>query len=137
MMPLPTWPFSARWPSSRTAPPGLPCPNSMRCWPFSTSRPTMPSSNDIWITGLGAQTGAGAGIAPLAAALEQRETLAVPDATLHQHWVARAPEPMIGRIARRLDRSGQLFMAAAREAWTSAGLDGAPLDPDRVAVIEG
>lgn len=97
----------------------------------------MRSSNDIWITGLGAQTGAGAGIAPLAAALERRETLAAPDGTLCDHWVARAPEPMIGRIAKRLDRSGQLFIAAAREAWASAGLAGVQLDPDRIAVIEG
>ena len=87
----------------------------------------MPTANDVWITGLGAHTAAGAGVAPLAMAIERRDILAA----------ACAPEPMIGRIAKRLDRSGQFFIAAAREAWTSAGLEGVQLDPDRLAIIEG
>jgi 3-oxoacyl-(acyl-carrier-protein) synthase len=97
----------------------------------------MPTANEVWITGLGAHTAAGAGVAPLALAIERRDILAAPASGLTDHWVACAPEPIIGRIARRLDRSGQFFIAAAREAWTGAGLDGVQLDPDRVAIIEG
>ena len=97
----------------------------------------MSSANEVWITGLGAHCAAGAGAAPLAVALERRDLLAAPVSWLHDHWGARAPEPRIGRIAKRLDRSGQFFIAAAREAWISAGLDGVRPDQDRVAVIEG
>src|ERR1700677_3981265 len=53
------------------------------------------------------------------------------------------PEDLMGRIeARRLDRSGQFAMLAAREAWADAGFvgsadqEGAP-SPERVAVVFG
>ena len=63
--------------------------------------------------------------------------LARPLATLGSHWVARAPDPVLDRVSRRLDRSSQFFLVAAREAWRHAGLDQSLLDPDRVAVIDG
>ena len=97
----------------------------------------MPANADIWITGLGAHTAAGAGIVALATALERGDSLAAPCGALADRWVARAPDPSIGRLARRLDRSGALFLAAAREAWTSAGLERTTLEPDRIAVIDG
>jgi 3-oxoacyl-[acyl-carrier-protein] synthase II len=45
------------------------------------------------------------------------------------------PGDVLDRVkARRLDRSGQLAMVAALEAWSDAGLADAELDPERVAV---
>ncbi|NJD11656.1 MAG: beta-ketoacyl-[acyl-carrier-protein] synthase family protein [Gemmatimonadetes bacterium] len=41
------------------------------------------------------------------------------------------------RTARRLDRFGQFSIASARLALQDAGLDGRPVDPDRVAVLMG
>jgi 3-oxoacyl-[acyl-carrier-protein] synthase II len=38
---------------------------------------------------------------------------------------------------RRLDRASTLFFTAGTEAWHDAGLDGAVLDPERCAIIEG
>ncbi|CAA9355146.1 MAG: 3-oxoacyl-[acyl-carrier-protein] synthase, KASII [uncultured Nocardioidaceae bacterium] len=49
--------------------------------------------------------------------------------------VAVEPTDVLDRVkARRLDRSSQLALVAALEAWTDAGLDDAELDPERVAV---
>jgi 3-oxoacyl-[acyl-carrier-protein] synthase II len=51
--------------------------------------------------------------------------------------VAVEPTDVLDRVkARRLDRSGQLAMVAALEAWKDAGLgeNGDPTDPERVAV---
>jgi 3-oxoacyl-[acyl-carrier-protein] synthase II len=44
---------------------------------------------------------------------------------------------MDARAARRLDRFGQFSIASARLALQDAGLEGHPLDPDRVAVLMG
>ncbi|MGW6144435.1 beta-ketoacyl-[acyl-carrier-protein] synthase family protein [Streptomyces sp. NPDC055140] len=47
-------------------------------------------------------------------------------------------EAAIGHVrARRLDRSQQLAVLAAREAWADAGLGDAGVDPERVAVAVG
>ncbi|MGP3777126.1 beta-ketoacyl-[acyl-carrier-protein] synthase family protein (plasmid) [Streptomyces sp. SDT5-1] len=47
-------------------------------------------------------------------------------------------ENTIGRVAaRRLDRSQQLAVLAAREAWTDAQLDTANVAPERIAVAVG
>ncbi len=65
---------------------------------------------------------------------------------LTDEWAEDLPVKIAGRIAvepgdvlervkaRRWDRSTQLAMVAAMEAWTHAGLDGAELDGDRVGV---
>ena len=97
----------------------------------------MRAANEVWITGLGAHTAAGAGAAALGEGLLRASSLALPAPEFGDHWVARAPDPELGRSARRLDRSSQFFLAAAREAWRHAGLDCAPLDPDRIAVLDG
>ncbi|MEO8478033.1 MAG: beta-ketoacyl synthase N-terminal-like domain-containing protein [Gemmatimonadota bacterium] len=97
----------------------------------------MPTSAEVWITGLGAHTAAGVGAAALRAALTQRTPPASADSILGGQWVARAPDPMVDRATGRLDRSGQFFVVAAREAWQHADLARATLDPDRIAVIEG
>src|SRR5690348_1288710 len=45
------------------------------------------------------------------------------------------PTEVLERVkARRLDRTSQLAMVAAREAWADAGLDGADLDKERLGV---
>ncbi|MGH7582231.1 MAG: beta-ketoacyl-[acyl-carrier-protein] synthase family protein [Gemmatimonadales bacterium] len=92
---------------------------------------------DVWITGIGAHTAAGPGAASLREALSGCASRAAPAADLGGHWVARAPDPQVGRLDRRLDRSSQFFLVAAREAWRNAGLDRTPIDPDRIAVIDG
>ncbi len=65
---------------------------------------------------------------------------------LTDEWAEDLPVKIAGRIAvepgevlervkaRRWDRSTQLAMVAAMEAWTHAGLDGVELDGDRVGV---
>lgn len=45
------------------------------------------------------------------------------------------PSDVLDRVkARRLDRSSQLAMVAAMEAWADAGLDGDAVDPERLGV---
>jgi 3-oxoacyl-[acyl-carrier-protein] synthase II len=97
----------------------------------------MPDRAEIWITGLGAHTAAGAGVAAVAAALARGEPLAQPGEETAGHWVARAPDADVGRIARRLDRSSIFFLAAAREAWSNAGLDRVTGAAERIGVLEG
>ncbi|MCW2797425.1 beta-ketoacyl synthase N-terminal-like domain-containing protein, partial [Nocardioides sp.] len=49
--------------------------------------------------------------------------------------VAVEPTEVLERVkARRLDRSSQLAMVAAMEAWRDAGLEGADIDGDRLGV---
>ncbi len=49
--------------------------------------------------------------------------------------VAVDPTDVLDRVkARRLDRSGQLALVAAIQAWADAGLDTTETDPERVAV---
>jgi 3-oxoacyl-[acyl-carrier-protein] synthase II len=50
--------------------------------------------------------------------------------------VAVEPDEMLPRVqARRLDRSGQFAVIAAKEAWSDAGLDGEQVDGDRLGVV--
>jgi 3-oxoacyl-[acyl-carrier-protein] synthase II len=50
--------------------------------------------------------------------------------------VAVEPDEMLPRVqARRLDRSGQFAVIAAKEAWSDAGLDGEDVDGDRLGVV--
>jgi len=65
---------------------------------------------------------------------------------LTEDWAEDLPVKIAGRVAveptevlervkaRRLDRSSQLAMVAAMEAWKDAGLEGAELDHDRLGV---
>jgi 3-oxoacyl-[acyl-carrier-protein] synthase II len=49
--------------------------------------------------------------------------------------VAVDPSEVLDRVrARRMDRSGQLAMVAAEEAWADSGLADAGVDPERLAV---
>ncbi len=97
----------------------------------------------VLVTGLGATTPVGGDVADTWSALLAGDSGV---ARLEHPWVEALPthigapvlvEPseVLDRVkARRLDRSGQLAMVAALEAWSDSGLDQADLDPERVAV---
>ena len=102
-----------------------------------TTRPT------IVVTGLGATTPIGGDIASTwDGLLTGRSGVRV----LEQDWAAELPvriaapaavDPLevLDRVeARTLDRSQQLALVAAREAWADSGLEGG-VDPERLAVV--
>ena len=91
---------------------------------------------EVWITGMGAVTGSGLGTAPLADALRVGRS-AVRRQASGPEWAAPVMMPETGREAKRLDRSAQLFLAAAQEAWAEAGLQGDRFDPFRIGLFEG
>jgi 3-oxoacyl-[acyl-carrier-protein] synthase II len=93
-------------------------------------------SGQVWITGIGAVTGAGPGCAALRALLGDARSAVRPDEMLGGRPVARCAPPARDRASRRLDRGAALFRAACIEAWEDAGLDGRP-SPARAGLIEG
>ena len=110
----------------------------------------MTAGTDVVITGLGATTPIGGDVATFwAGLLEGRSGIE----KLTEEWAADLPVRIAGRMAadpsevlpkvqaRRLDRSEQAALVAAREAWADAGFEGksadAGLDPTRVAVVIG
>src|SRR3989442_56638 len=98
------------------------------------------SGRVVWVTGLGAVTGAGVGAAPLLDALRAGRSCGRPLPEREGLPAARAPDPPRDRRARHLERSAALFLAAAQEAWRDAGLgdDGAAVsDAARYGGIEG
>lgn len=105
------------------------------------------SSTRVVVTGLGATSPVGGDVSSTwEALLAGRSGVR----RLTEEWAEGLPVRIAGRAAveptdvldrvraRRLDRSSQLAMVAAQEAWTDAGLDGAVgaggLDGDRVGV---
>lgn len=92
---------------------------------------------DVWVTGYGAVTAAGPTSRDLMNAMLEGRSAVQSHADLACVPAGRVlciPEyPM----ARRLERTGSLLVAAAEEAWRGAGLGGASLDPERVTLIEG
>ena len=105
------------------------------------------SSTRVVVTGLGATSPVGGDVpSTWEALLAGRSGIRA----LTEEWAADLPVRIAGRAAveptevlervqaRRLDRSSQLAMVAAMQAWTDAGLDGAVgeggLDGDRVGV---
>jgi 3-oxoacyl-[acyl-carrier-protein] synthase II len=101
------------------------------------------SSTQVVVTGLGATSPVGGDVATTwEALLAGRSGVGV----LEHEWaedlgtriaaeVAVEPLETLDRVkARRLDRSGQLALVAALEAWADAGLEGAEVDPERLAV---
>jgi 3-oxoacyl-[acyl-carrier-protein] synthase II len=107
-------------------------------------------TEDVVVTGLGATTPLGGDVATFWAGLLEGRSGVV---ALTQEWAADLPvriaAPMavdptevLSRVqARRLDRSEQAAIVAAREAWADAGFEGnareAGLEPTRVAVVIG
>ncbi|HEX6231853.1 MAG TPA: beta-ketoacyl-ACP synthase II [Jiangellaceae bacterium] len=97
----------------------------------------------VVITGLGATTPVGGDVASTwESFLAGRSGVT----RLAEDWATDLPVKIAGRIAvepsevlprvqaRRLDRSAQFAVIAAREAWSDAGLDGADVDGDRLGV---
>ena len=108
------------------------------------------ANDDVVVTGLGATTPLGGDVETFWSGLLEGRSGVV---SLDQDWAADLPvriaAPMavdptevLPRVqARRLDRSEQAAIVAARQAWADAGLEGRAedngLDPTRVAVVIG
>ncbi|WP_329499288.1 beta-ketoacyl-[acyl-carrier-protein] synthase family protein [Kitasatospora herbaricolor] len=103
------------------------------------------SRHEVAVTGLGLVTPAGIGAGPTWAHFLSGAPTAAPDpdlAGLEVDFSCRVGEldaagRLGGRLARRLDRFGQMAVIAAREAVADAGLDPAAWDGPRVAVVLG
>ena len=110
----------------------------------------MTSADEVVVTGLGVTTPLGGDVPSFwSALLEGRSGIVA----LTEEWAADLPVRIAGRMAvdpaeqlprvqaRRLDRSEQAALVAAKEAWADAGFEGkaadAGLDPTRVAVVVG
>jgi 3-oxoacyl-[acyl-carrier-protein] synthase II len=104
------------------------------------------SKKTVVVTGLGATSPLGGEVATTWASLlagrSGVRTLTEPWAEeLPVHIAARVavePSVVMPRVeARRLDRTGQLALIAAREAWQDAGGDAVGADPERIGVVVG
>lgn len=95
------------------------------------------SGRDVWVTGIGGISAAGADAPAMLDMLLSGRSGVRHSAPLAGSFGGVALEPPVPRVARRLDRSARLFVTAAAEAWQGAGLDGQQLDRSRCAVIEG
>src|SRR6185295_5035591 len=101
------------------------------------------SATRVVVTGLGTTSPVGGDVPTTWAALLAGESGVRP---IKHDWaeqlstqiaaeVAVDPADVLERVkARRLDRSGQLALIAAQEAWTDSGLGDAEMDPERLGV---
>jgi len=108
----------------------------------------MTTNHDVVVTGLGATTPLGGDVATTWDALLAGRSGVSP---IEMDWVERfdlpvriaaqlavEPTDVLPRVeARRLDRSEQVAMIAARQAWADAGHDDNTVDKERLAVIVG
>jgi 3-oxoacyl-[acyl-carrier-protein] synthase II len=100
----------------------------------------------VVVTGLGATTPLGGDVASTWASLLAGDSGIVP---LTEEWAAGLPVRIAGRVKvepaevmkpverRRLDRSAQFAVIAAREAWKDAGLEGVEVDHERLGAVVG
>lgn len=95
------------------------------------------SGRAVWVTGVGAVSAAGIGAAVLGDLLIEGRSGVRPLPELDFLPAGQAATPPHSHASRHLDRSARFFLAAGEEAWQDAGLDDAPLDLSRCAVIEG
>ncbi|MGY1745490.1 beta-ketoacyl-[acyl-carrier-protein] synthase family protein [Blastococcus sp. SYSU D00695] len=106
----------------------------------------MSTTDDVVVTGLGATTPLGGDVASTwDALLAGRSGIS----RITDDWVTEFPAQLVARLAedpaerlervraRRLDRSQQVAVVAAEEAWRSSGAADAGVDPERVAVVFG
>jgi 3-oxoacyl-[acyl-carrier-protein] synthase II len=104
------------------------------------------STADVVVTGLGATTPLGGDVASTwEALLAGRSGVS----RLTDDWAKDFPAQLVARLAvdpaeqidrvraRRLDRSQQVAVIAAEEAWRDAGGADAGVDPERIAVVVG
>ncbi len=101
------------------------------------------SRTRVVVTGLGTTSPVGGDVASTWDALVSGRSGV---RALTEDWAQDLPVKIAGRVAveptevlervkaRRLDRTSQLAMVAAMEAWADAGLEGADLDHDRLGV---
>ncbi|MCV2489940.1 beta-ketoacyl-[acyl-carrier-protein] synthase II [Geodermatophilus sp. YIM 151500] len=104
------------------------------------------TATDVVVTGLGATTPLGGDVASTwEALLAGRSGVS----RITDDWVKEFPAQLVARLtddpvgrldrvkARRLDRSQQVAVVAAQEAWESSGAADAGAAPERVAVVFG
>ena len=104
------------------------------------------SVSDVVVTGLGATTPLGSDVASTwDALLAGRSGVS----RITDDWVKDFPAQLVARLAadpagqldrdraRRLDRSQQVAVVAAEEAWRDSGAADAGVAPERVAVVFG
>ncbi|HEX4789854.1 MAG TPA: beta-ketoacyl-ACP synthase II [Actinospica sp.] len=106
----------------------------------------MSENKTVVVTGLGATTPLGGDVASTWEAALAGQSGIVP---LTEEWAADLPVRIAGRVKvepaevmkpverRRMDRSAQFAVIAAREAWKDAGLADAEVDGDRLGVVVG
>ena len=106
----------------------------------------MSVNKTVVVTGLGATTPLGGDVASTWEAALAGQSGIVP---LTEEWAAELPVRIAGRVKvepaevlkpverRRMDRSAQFAVIAAREAWKDAGLDEAEVDGDRLGAVVG
>jgi 3-oxoacyl-[acyl-carrier-protein] synthase II len=111
--------------------------------------PVSPTNRTVVVTGIGATTPLGGDSASTWEGLTAGRSGA---RALAQEWAEQLPVRIAAEIAvdpstvlprpvaRKLDRSAQFALIAAREAWADAGFEGragtdAPLDPDRLGAV--
>ncbi|RBY94843.1 beta-ketoacyl-ACP synthase [Blastococcus sp. TBT05-19] len=104
------------------------------------------STSDVVVTGLGATTPLGGDVASTwEALLAGRSGVS----RITDEWVKEFPAQLVARLAtepseqidrvraRRLDRSQQVAVVAAEQAWAESGAADAGVDPERIAVVFG
>jgi 3-oxoacyl-[acyl-carrier-protein] synthase II len=106
----------------------------------------MSTTADVVVTGLGATTPLGADVdSTWQALLAGRSGVS----RITDEWVKEFPAQLVARLAtepteqidrvraRRLDRSQQVAVVAAEQAWAESGAATAGVDPERIAVVFG
>jgi 3-oxoacyl-[acyl-carrier-protein] synthase II len=104
------------------------------------------SDRDVVVTGLGATTPLGSDVASTwDALLAGRSGVS----RITDEWVREFPAQLVARLAtepaeqidrvraRRLDRSQQVAVIAAEQAWAESGAADSGVDPERIAVVFG
>jgi 3-oxoacyl-[acyl-carrier-protein] synthase II len=104
------------------------------------------SDRDVVVTGLGATTPLGGDVASTwDALLAGRSGVS----RITDEWAQQFPAQLVARLAsdpaeqidrvraRRLDRSQQVAVIAAEQAWAESGAADAGVDPERIAVVFG
>ena len=106
----------------------------------------MSENKTVVVTGLGATTPLGGDVASTWEALLAGQSGIVP---LTEEWAAEIPVRIAGRVKvepaevmkpverRRMDRSAQFAVIAAREAWKDADLEDFEVDGDRLGAVVG
>jgi 3-oxoacyl-[acyl-carrier-protein] synthase II len=104
------------------------------------------SASEVVVTGLGATTPLGGDVASTWEALLAGKSGV---SRITEDWIKEYPAQLVARLkvdpadqidrvrARRLDRSQQVAVIAAEEAWRESGVGDAGVDPLRIAVVFG